>query len=234
MKMRIALLSLLTILCLALCSTAFAGVIYDDGPIDGNTNGLFIDGPGGAFGQTISDGYMATGSGTPGVLTFGEWTAVGSTPTAINWAFGSTSFGTDLGHGSGVIDLSTSHDLGPNPFGFEIWETEVNLSGGTGLLPQTMGGTYYLTLNGATDSLGGSDAWDINNGAATCFFENPAGSGPCGFPGESFTISTSATTTTSTTSTTTTSGTTPEPSSIMLLGSGILGLAGVLRRKLTR
>ena len=29
-------------------------------------------------------------------------------------------------------------------------------------------------------------------------------------------------------------GTTPEPSSIMLFGSGILGLAGVLRRKLTR
>ncbi|MGA3315737.1 MAG: PEP-CTERM sorting domain-containing protein [Candidatus Korobacteraceae bacterium] len=29
-------------------------------------------------------------------------------------------------------------------------------------------------------------------------------------------------------------GTTPEPSSILLLGSGILGLAGVLRRKLTR
>ena len=27
-------------------------------------------------------------------------------------------------------------------------------------------------------------------------------------------------------------GTTPEPSSIMLFGSGILGLAGVLRRKL--
>jgi hypothetical protein len=29
-------------------------------------------------------------------------------------------------------------------------------------------------------------------------------------------------------------GTTPEPSSILLFGSGILGLAGVLRRKLTR
>jgi len=29
-------------------------------------------------------------------------------------------------------------------------------------------------------------------------------------------------------------GTTPEPSSILLLGSGILGIAGVLRRKLTR
>jgi hypothetical protein len=37
----------------------------------------------------------------------------------------------------------------------------------------------------------------------------------------------------STTSTsTTTTGTVPEPSSVMLFGSGILGLAGMLRRKL--
>jgi hypothetical protein len=31
---------------------------------------------------------------------------------------------------------------------------------------------------------------------------------------------------------TTATGSTPEPSSIMLFGSGILGLAGVIRRKL--
>ena len=40
----------------------------------------------------------------------------------------------------------------------------------------------------------------------------------CGYGGESFTLSTGEVTT-------------PEPSSILLLGSGILGLAGVLRRK---
>ena len=48
-------------------------------------------------------------------------------------------------------------------------------------------------------------------------------------PSESFTV---LGTNTSTTTTTTTTGTVPEPSSIMLFGSGILGLAGVLRRKL--
>jgi hypothetical protein len=45
-------------------------------------------------------------------------------------------------------------------------------------------------------------------------------------PSEAFTLSYIETTTT------TSSGTTPEPGSIMLFGSGILGLAGILRRKL--
>jgi hypothetical protein len=49
-------------------------------------------------------------------------------------------------------------------------------------------------------------------------------------PSESFTVLGYENTTTSTSTTTT--GTTPEPSSIMLFGSGILGLAGMLRRKL--
>ena len=48
-------------------------------------------------------------------------------------------------------------------------------------------------------------------------YENSLGS----IPSEHFTL-------------TDTSGTTPEPSSILLFGSGILGLVGVLRRKLNR
>ena len=40
-------------------------VLYDDGPTDGNTNALFIDGPGaGPFSQTISDGFIAAASGS--------------------------------------------------------------------------------------------------------------------------------------------------------------------------
>lgn len=62
---------------------------------------------------------------------------------------------------------------------------------------------------------------DLNNGPAICEFA-VAGvlQGGCGFGGEAFTINGGQTV--------------PEPSSIMLLGSGILGVAGVLRRKLSR
>jgi hypothetical protein len=73
------------------------------------------------------------------------------------------------------------------------------------------------------DSSGSTfDGWDLNNGPASCSFAvGGVPQGDCGAGGESFTINSSPTTT-------------PEPSSILLFGSGILGLAGVLRRKLTR
>jgi hypothetical protein len=59
--------------------------------------------------------------------------------------------------------------------------------------------------------------WDQNSGPSSAY-ENTLGS----IPSESFTLDGI------------TGGSTPEPSSIMLFGSGILGLAGVLRRKLIR
>jgi hypothetical protein len=61
--------------------------------------------------------------------------------------------------------------------------------------------------------------WDENSGPSSAS-ESEVGT----IPSESFTIL-GGTTGTSSTSV-------PEPSSIMLLGSGILGLAGLLRRKL--
>ena len=221
MKMRIAILSL-TILCLALSAPAFAGQIYNDGPSDGTTNGFFIDGPGGPFGQTISDGFFATGSGTPGNIDFTEWT-LGGAPTTVTWALsGIHEFGSDLGSGTASGAGLSSTFLFTNSFGYSIYNTHIVSLPGAGSM--TAGNQYFLTLGGANDSQGSQfDAWDLNNGAATCFFAvGGVEQGGCGAAGESFTISTGP------------NPSTPEPSSIMLFGSGILGLAGVLRRKLTR
>ena len=221
MKMRMAVLSL-TILCLALSTFAFAGTVYDDGAINGNVNAFIIDGPGGSFGQTISDGFFATGGTSAGPITidFGEWVAFGSTPSTINWALGSLgAFSSDIGSGSGVASFNLL--IPDNPFGFAVYDTKIN---GTALAAMSVGTQYWLTLGGASDSSGGTfDGWDLNGGPASCEFAvGGVDQGSCGAPpiGEAFTI---------------TGGTvTPEPSSILLLGSGILGLAGVLRRKLTR
>lgn len=225
MKTGIVTLSLL-ILCLGLATaSAQETPLFTSGPINGNLNGFFIDGPGGPFGQSISDQFVDTTTGTLTNLQFGEWT-LGGAPTTVEWAIGTSSFGGTLSGPTAV----TSTLLGTNDFGYNIYNSEISVSGNLTTLH-----TYYLTLTAAND-VGGSqfDAWDDNESIfASCYFENPNGSGGCPTTeSESFTLI--GFTSTATGTTTTLTGRTPEPSSIMLLGSGILGLAGVLRWKLSR
>ncbi len=228
--MRTTSFFLLTILCFAL-STASAQVLFTSGPINGNLNAFIIDGPGGPFGQSISDEFVATMTGNASTLNFGEWT-LGGAPTVVNWSLGTTSFGSDIASGGGAVVTSTF--FGTDGFGYGVYNTQVSISGSL-----MAGNTYYLSLSGAND-VGGSqfDAWDDNESTlASCYFENGSGSGGCPTnESESFTI-TSSTTSTSTTCSGCYCGRDginciPEPSAILLFGSGILGLAGVLRCKL--
>src|SRR5271157_2240048 len=81
---------------------------------------------------------------------------------------------------------------------------------------------YWLNLENAAVPSGDSVSWDENSGAGCSSpgcpsFASDSSVGT--IPSESFTISGSG------------GGSTPEPSSIMLLGSGIIGLGGVLRRR---
>jgi hypothetical protein len=215
--MRIVILSL-TILCLALSAPAFAGIIYTDGPTNGTVNAVAIDGPFGPDGQTISDGFVATNSGTAASLDFGVWVPGGTTPTSVTWSLGTSVFGSDISSGStaqvGFTFLFT------NGFGFNVYDAHV--SGLSGNL--VAGNSYWLTLGGANDSGGTqADYWDLNGGPASCdwaIFGAPQGD--CGFTppeGEAFTINGGSTV--------------PEPGSMMMFGTGVLGLAGVLRRRMT-
>ncbi len=224
MNTRTAFFFLLAILYFAF-STVSAQVLFTSGPINGNLNAFIIDGPGGPFGQSISDGFVATATGNPGTLNFGEWT-LGGAPTVVSWALGTSSFGSDIANGGGTV---TPTSLGTNAFGYGIYNSQIYISGFL-----MYGDTYYLTLSGAND-IGGSqfDAWDdVESPIASCYFQSPSGSGGCPTSeSESFTISTRVTTTTSTVPCGGIQGC-PEPSSILLFGSGILAFAGVLRRKL--
>ena len=92
-------------------------------------------------------------------------------------------------------------------------------------LSPTYGTTYWLNLQNATVPSGDPVYWDENSGAGCGGSGCPSSASESALgtiPSEAFTIGGGSST----------SGSTPEPSSIMLFGSGILGLAGVLRRKL--
>jgi hypothetical protein len=109
----------------------------------------------------------------------------------------------------------TQSGCSTNQFGFNVCLETANLT------PFNLNaGTYWLNLENGQVSNGDPVYWDENDGPSA------ASEGSLGtIPSESFTI---LGTTTSTTGTTSTS---PEPSSIILLGSGILGMAGIVRRK---
>jgi hypothetical protein len=214
MKLRITSLSLLTILCLALRVPAFAGDIYDNGPSNGTSNAYFIDV------YAVTDSFTVTSNFTmrDDILLF--WVPAGAIPLTVDWSVGTSSFGSDVGSGINTpIGASLVCSSGQpfnggicgGGFGYDVYNATVN----TGNINLSPGTTYWLTATGATDSFGGRDAWDINSGPSLAF-HNLLGS----VPSESFTIEG------------TPSSTTPEPSSIMLFGSGILGLAGILRRRL--
>jgi hypothetical protein len=223
LKIRAVVLSL-TILCFATAAFA-ATTFYNDGGIDGNDNAFFVTGPNlpnflGSF-QDISNGFLSAASGNATQLEWGEW-SVGA-PTSFSYELGSAAFGADLSSGTVAQNAGNSVLLFTNADGYGVYDVTVSINPAA----LTAGTEYWLSISNATDAGNdGTQAWDIPNGGlggpADCNFrQSGTNFGECGIGGESFTLTGGGGTTT------------PEPSSIMLFGSGILGLAGVLRRKLS-
>ena len=209
MKLRIA---SLTILCLALAAIP-AMAQYDNGPINGTTDAWTIN-----FGYVVSDTYTAESSNLTG-FSFGVWEFPGDTMTSVQWSITSgensgTTYGSGTASGSGLKDTFISS----NQYGYNI--DVITVSGLN--VTEVSGSTYWLNLQNAAVPSGDPVYWDENSGVGCKGTGCPSKASESALgtiPSEAFTISGGT-------------GTTPEPSSIMLFGSGILGLAGVLRRKL--
>ena len=211
--MRTASLSLLTILCLLLAvAPAMAGTLYSNGPYSGTTDGWTIN-----FGFSVSDSFTVPGGSSIEDLHLVYWDESSSDLlTTVDMALGSTSFGGTPQTLTGV----TNTFLGTNQYGFSLERADYSFAN----IPWTGGG--YMTLSNACSTSGCSITnpiyWDENGGPSTAY-ENTLGS----IPSEAFTL---------------TGGCgagspdcgppIPEPSSILLFGSGILGLAGILRWRL--
>jgi PEP-CTERM motif len=215
-------MALLAIFCLALTALpAWAGSwTYENGPINGNVDAWTIN-----FGFTVSDSYLATGTSVNG-FEFGVRLLPGNTVTGVDWIL-STGPCSDPGSGCGtIVGFGTANSnltdqfLFINTFGYQIdLITVSNLN-----VPEISGTGYYLTLANATTVQPLEPVyWDENSGVGchspgcpSIAYENTIGT----IPSEDFTIGGGSG-----------GGTTPEPSSILLFGSGIAGLACLLRRK---
>jgi PEP-CTERM motif len=234
-------------LCLALAAVpAFAGDLYDNGAIFGDLispgdGGLTISTDHSTYGYAVSNSFGLTSASLVTGFQYGIWAYPGDVPLTVDWTIssqqqgGGTVYGTGTATvgGNGLQGTLSSHFISSNAFGYDI-----DLETITGLavsLNASHGPTdYWLTLQNATTASGNPVFWDENTGGEY--------SGGCGGadghglycpsqadeydtwnhgdlgakPSESFTIN---------------GGQAPEPNTILLFGSGILGLSGLLRRR---
>jgi len=113
----------------------------------------------------------------------------------------------------------TQSDCVVNSYGYDLCQESTSLNG-----PTLNGGTYWLNLQNAVTRDGEPVFWDQNIGArpdTDSASENSVGT----IPGETFTILGGCGAGAGCEA----SQTVPEPSGILLLGSGILGMASLLR-----
>jgi len=191
---------------------SMAQTVYSNGPINGNVDAWTF-----YFGFIVSDTFNVTNNATTITgASFGIWLFPGDTLSTAELSITSQENG-----GTSYLDQTVNFTKGPctvNQFGFNVCQENTTFNG-----PTLNIGTYWLNLQGDCETCDPA-YWDENSGPSSAS-ENSVGS----IPSESFTVLGTSTSTTSTTSTT---GTVPEPSSIMLFGSGIVALVGILRRRL--
>ena len=215
MNKRIYLLTLVVATAFLLSTPASAGVLYDNGPINGGILGWTIN-----FGFAVADSFTLTGTSTlTGVANVGLWLSPGDSPVSLDWGISAAPDYTQSLGGGTVDPTITVWCSGCGSEYYDIYSASFSLPN------LVLGpGTYYLSLqNGVTSTEGNPLYWDDNNGLSVAY-ENTIG--PLadfdGFPGSnssSFQILGD------------TSGV-PEPASTAMFLSGLALVAGLARRKM--
>jgi len=222
LKLRIGFL-LFFIFCLAFAPPALAGTAYDNGPANGNTDGWNI---GSDFVVSDSMRCCKVSGDSPaafGIITsFSAWFWETPGDHLLSAELSITS-GPDSG--TSYFDHVMNFTQGScfsNQYGFSVCQETTIFTGQYSLY--LSGGNYWINLQNAITADGEPIYWDENSGAGcnspgcpSSAVQNMVGT----IPSESFTLEDTG------------GGSTPEPGGLVLFGSGVVALAGGLRRKMT-
>ena len=210
--------TLFLILFLLLALPAYAQTVYSNGPINGTTDAWTIN-----SGFVVSDTFTTSGGNITGLM-FGAWTFPGDVLESAEVSVTSSEFGGTT-YSNQIVNFTQSGCSG-NQYGFNVC-TEAGMFG---TAVNLAAGFYWVNLSNAVVNNGDPIYWDENSGPSSA-----SGNSVGTIPSEAFTIG----------------GcgccgsdqlipdclpppTSPEPGSIVLFGSGILGVGSLLRLKMRR
>jgi hypothetical protein len=215
MKSQCCFLILGTCLLLATSVLASGQTIYNNGPRGDDVDAWTIN-----QGFVVSDTFtISQGASQVNGFVFNAWVFPGDILESVEVAITSQEFG-----GTTYFDQQlnfTQSQCSTNAYGFNTCEETGSFNG-----PTLGNGTYWLNLSNAIVNNGDPIYWDENSGdgcqspgCPSQASENSVGT----IPSESFTLLGSSTSG---------GGSVPEPGSLFLVACGVIGAAGMLRRKM--
>jgi hypothetical protein len=164
-------------------------------------------------GYTVTDSFVLSQSSVVTGATFPFWLSFGDSATSVNWEITSSPYGAALYSGTATGLPNDFLNLSFNG-AWDVDEESISLPN-----LSLAAGDYWFQLSDVTTADSGPAFWDQSLGASSAY-ENGPGYDDYAIGSQTFEILGDG------------GPAVPEPSSFLLLGSGLAGLAGLLKRKL--